>query len=112
MGNFKAVLVASLLAIVFAISFGILSVQPVEALTFDAEKTTVQLTEAQKRELATLHKDILIKRKEVISKYVEYGVMTEEKGKKIISRLEKRYEKLEENGFVPKWDKSKKKRCH
>ncbi|MBB6214436.1 uncharacterized protein YlaN (UPF0358 family) [Anaerosolibacter carboniphilus] len=112
MSNFRTVLVASLLVFVFAVSFGVLSIQPVEGLTLDAEKATVQLTEAQKKELATLQKEILMKRKEVISKYVEYGVMTEEKGKKIISRLEKHYEKLEKNGFVPKWDKSKKKRCH
>jgi uncharacterized protein YlaN (UPF0358 family) len=112
MGNFKTVLVASLLVFVFVATFGIFSVQSVEGLTLDAEKTPVQLTETQKKELATLQKDILMKRKEVISKYVEYGVMTEEKGKKIISRLEKRYQKLEENGFIPMWDKSKKKHCH
>ncbi len=112
MGNFKTVLVTSFLVLVFVATFGIFSLQSAEALTLDAEKAPVQLTESQKKELATLQKDILLKRKEVISKYVEYGVMTEEKGKKIISRLEKRYEKLEENGFIPMWDKSRKKRCH
>ncbi|MGI6226864.1 MAG: YckD family protein, partial [Peptococcales bacterium] len=68
-----------------------------------------QLTDAQKKELATLQKEILEKKKEVISKYVEYGVMSKEKGDKIISRLEKRYERLEQNGFVPQWDNHKNK---
>ncbi|HQA06988.1 MAG TPA: YckD family protein [Syntrophomonadaceae bacterium] len=67
----------------------------------------MQLTEKQKQELSALHKDILNKKKEVISKYVEYGVMSEEKGKKIISRMEKRYQMLEQNGFIPKWEKPK-----
>lgn len=83
------------------------------AVTVESGDTTVKLTEAQKKELAALHKEILDKRKEVISKYVEYGVMTKEKGNMIISRLEKRYEKLEENGFVlPQKDHSRKKHFH
>ncbi len=77
----------------------------------DSTKPDVQLTEAQKQEIATLHKDILNKKKELITKYVKYGVMSEEKGKKIISRLEQRYEHLEQNGFVPKWDKPMHRHC-
>jgi len=34
--------------------------------------------------------------------------MSEEKGKHAIDRMEKRYEMLEKNGFVPKWDKHEK----
>lgn len=75
------------------------------ATSAETTKPDIQLTEQQKQELATLHKDILNKKKEVISKYVEYGVMSEEKGKKIISRMEKRYQLLEQNGFIPKWEK-------
>ncbi|KJS87060.1 MAG: hypothetical protein JM58_05880 [Peptococcaceae bacterium BICA1-8] len=94
--------------------FAVLGTFPVQAKAqnIDSQKATVQLTETQKNELATLHKEILAKKKEVISKYVKYGVMSEEKGKKIISRLEKRYERLEGNGFIPKWDKSKRKDSH
>ncbi|MFZ5967235.1 MAG: YckD family protein [Bacillota bacterium] len=91
---------------------GAFSMQPVDALTFDTDKENVQLTEAQKKEIAKLEKDILEKKKEVISKYVQYGVMTEEKGEKVISRLEERYKKLEQNEFVPKWHKCKKKHSH
>jgi ribosomal protein S20 len=77
------------------------------ATNAEATKPDIQLTEKQKQELTALHKDILNKKKEVISKYVEYGVMSEERGKRIISRMEKRYQMLEQNGFIPKWEKSK-----
>ena len=73
-------------------------------------KGKMRLNKTQKQELGTFHKEIQEKRKEVISKYVEYGVISKEKGDKIISRLEKRYERLEGNGFIPLWVKSKNKR--
>ncbi|KHF40742.1 YckD family protein [Halalkalibacter okhensis] len=69
------------------------------------EPADVKLTEEQKTEMAGLHKELFDQKKEIITKYVEYGVFTEEKGQKIISHIDKHYNKLEENGFVPKWDK-------
>lgn len=60
----------------------------------------VQLNEQQKAELAKMHKDILDKKKEMIKKYVEFGVIPEEKGQMMISHFEKHYEMLEQNGFV------------
>jgi hypothetical protein len=78
----------------------------------DNQKQVVKLTKKQQAELTTLHKDILDKKKQLISKYVEYGVMPKEKGDKIISRLEDRYTKLKENGSVPKWDKMHKHHHH
>ncbi len=75
----------------------------------DPGKVTVQLTDTQKKELATLHKEILDKKKQVISKYVEYGVIPQEKADKILSRLEKRYERIEQNGFIPQRGKCKRK---
>jgi uncharacterized membrane protein YqiK len=76
--------------------------------TAEEQAAKVTLSEQQKSELAALHKDILAKKKEVIGKYVQFGVMSEEKGKHAIDRMEKRYEMLEKNGFVPKWDKHEK----
>ena len=76
------------------------------------EKKPVQLTEAQKNELSALHKDILEKKKQLISKYVEFGVISREKGDKIISHMEKRYSKLEKNGFVPEFHDGKKGHRH
>jgi hypothetical protein len=74
----------------------------------DQNEPKVELTEKQKEEMAKLHKDVLEKKKEVINKYVEYGVFTEEKGKKITAMFDKHYIKLEQNGFIPKWDESRK----
>ncbi|MDT8858851.1 YckD family protein [Alkalihalobacillus sp. MEB130] len=65
----------------------------------------IQLTEEQKTEMAALQKEVFAKKKEVINKYVEYGVFTEEKGQKIIAHMDKYYNKLEQDGFIPKWDK-------
>jgi argininosuccinate lyase len=85
----------------------IIGLVPVHAETPAAnqEKLNVQLTEQQKKELSILHKDILAKKKEVIAKYVKYGVIPKEKGDKIISHLEERYAKLEQNGFIMKHER-------
>ncbi|WP_416826580.1 YckD family protein [Ectobacillus polymachus] len=67
-------------------------------------KPTKLLTTEQKKEISSLERDILEKKKKVISKYVEYGVISKEKGDAIISRLQERYNTLEKNGFIHKWD--------
>ncbi|MDG5786125.1 YckD family protein [Evansella sp. AB-P1] len=72
------------------------------------EVSDIQLTEEQKNEMSELQSDVLEKKKEIINKYVEYGVFTSEKGEKIKQHLDKHYSKLEKNGFIPKWDKLKK----
>lgn len=72
----------------------------------------VELTDIQKKELAHLHKVIIERKRELITKYVEFGVITQEKGQRIISRFEERYKKLEQNGFIPKCDKHKRHRKH
>ncbi|ADU31117.1 YckD family protein [Evansella cellulosilytica] len=68
----------------------------------------VELTAEQMDEMATLQEKALEKKVEIINKYVEFGVFTEEKGKKMISFVEKKYNELKENNFIPKWDKHKK----
>ncbi|WP_216827725.1 YckD family protein [Alkalihalobacterium elongatum] len=73
-----------------------------------AEVQDVELTEEQKQELGALHKEALEKKKEIIEKYVEFGVFTEEKGDKIIKKFESHYKKLEDNGYIPKWDHKRK----
>jgi len=70
----------------------------------------VTLTEEQKEEMEFLQKNALDQHIGIISKYVEYGVFTKEKGDKIISHFQKHYEELEKNGFIPKWDKHKHKK--
>jgi hypothetical protein len=90
------------------LSLTVLRAVPIHAaqnVIVNSEKSTIQLSQQQKNELGALYKDIFEKRKEVVSKYVKYGIMSEEKGKKIISRLDQRYQKMEQNGFIPQWDK-------
>ena len=64
-------------------------------------QTDVKLTTEQQEEMKSLQQDALDQKKEIINKYVEYGVFTKEKGQKIITHLEEVYKKLEQNGFVP-----------
>lgn len=69
----------------------------------DAKNTEeVKLTDAQKAELAKLHKSILEQKKQLIQKYVEFGVIPKEKGDKMIQRFDEHYKMLEQNGFVLK----------
>ncbi|MCY8266187.1 YckD family protein [Bacillus haynesii] len=68
-----------------------------------------ELTDKQKNELASLQKDIMEKKKQLINKYVEYGILDQERGKEIKSHIEKRYEKERKNGFLPKWKHHKEK---
>jgi uncharacterized lipoprotein YehR (DUF1307 family) len=69
----------------------------------DAKNTEeVKLTDAQKAELAKLHKSILEQKKQLIQKYVEFGVIPKEKGDKMIQRFDEHYKMLEQNGFILK----------
>lgn len=63
--------------------------------------TDVKLTTEQQEEMKSLQQDALNQKKEIINKYVEYGVFSKEKGQKVITHLEERYKKLEQNEFVP-----------
>ncbi|SFL86619.1 Protein of unknown function [Gracilibacillus orientalis] len=69
-----------------------------------AETEEVELSDEQIDEIRTLKQEVMEKEKQIIEKYIEYGVFTEEKGQKILEHMEKKYEKLEENNFIPKWD--------
>lgn len=105
--NIIILAVMMLFVSVFSISF----VQA-ENSKGDAINRTVTLSDQQKNELAALNKDILEKKKQVISKYVEYGVMSEQKGQIMISKMEKYYTKLEQDGLIPNWENPKKKNKH
>jgi len=72
------------------------------------EEIIVQLTEEQKSEMAKLHMEVLEKKREVVAKYVEFGVFSPEKADKINAMFDKHYQKLEENNFIPKWDGKRK----
>ncbi|MGG0916316.1 YckD family protein [Bacillus velezensis] len=64
--------------------------------------STMSLTEQQKKEIESLEKEVLEKRKHVISKYVEYGVLPKEKAEHIKQHMDRRFDMMKQNGFVPK----------
>ncbi|MBY8913480.1 YckD family protein [Bacillus sp. YC2] len=64
--------------------------------------STMSLTEQQKKEIEVLEKEILEKRKHVISKYVEYGVLPKEKAEHIKQHMDRHFNMKKQNGFIPK----------
>ncbi|OIJ10811.1 hypothetical protein BKP37_17270 [Anaerobacillus alkalilacustris] len=97
--------VSLLVVILLSMSLGTVSLAHQHEDEMDMNK--VELTAQQKEELGSLMKDILEKKKEVISKYVQFGVLSQEKAEKINSKFELHYQKLEAEGFIPKWNKDK-----
>ncbi|WAA09306.1 YckD family protein [Fervidibacillus albus] len=70
----------------------------------DDKNLEKSLTEEQIKELETLKSDILMKRKQVVDKYVEFGLISEEKAESIKAHLDKQFQKMKESGFLPKSD--------
>ncbi|SET20399.1 Protein of unknown function [Salinibacillus kushneri] len=63
----------------------------------------IELSQAQQQELEALHNEMFQLHEQLVNKYVEFGVLSEEKAKKKMEHLEKHQEKLKENGYVPYW---------
>ncbi|HHW38082.1 MAG TPA: DUF2680 domain-containing protein [Bacillales bacterium] len=63
--------------------------------------TKVELTEAQKKELAELHEEILENKLELIDKHVEFGMITKEKGDMIKAKIQEKAKMMKENGYMP-----------
>lgn len=72
------------------------------------QQMQVELTQKQQKELGKLYKDIFAKKKKLINKYVEYGVISKEKGEHIIKHMEQRLEQIKQNGYILE----KHKDCH
>ncbi|WP_249712615.1 YckD family protein, partial [Bacillus cereus] len=64
--------------------------------------STMSLTEQQKKEIESLEKEVLEKRKPDISKYVEYGVLPKEKAEHIKQLMDRCFNIMKQNGSVPK----------
>lgn len=90
------------------VTFGIFAPTITYGIT-DGINPEVQLTKEQKDELSLLHKNLMDQKIGIINKYVEYGVFTEKKGKEIIEHMEKHYNELEKNEFIPTCHKKYKK---
>ncbi|MBS4174091.1 DUF2680 domain-containing protein [Bacillus sp. FJAT-49736] len=97
----KAFLIAPLLLLLFGPA---VHAEPMQSSP-DQQKKVVKLTKQQQEELSKLQIDILSKKKQLIMKYVEYGVLPKEKGDKILRGLDERYQEMKEHGYVPHWNK-------
>ena len=64
------------------------------------QEKQIQLTESQKAELSEIYQDLLEEKKELIQKYVEFGVLPKEKGDQMIQKFEDHYKMAEKNGFM------------
>ncbi|RFU65343.1 DUF2680 domain-containing protein [Peribacillus glennii] len=85
----------------FAFSIGLAAI-PVSAVEKQApmQEREIQLTAGQKEELKQIHKNLLEEKKKLIRKYVEFEMITEETGDRIIKRYEDHYKMVEQNGFL------------
>jgi hypothetical protein len=102
---FKLWAAAALLAVTLACAVPAFA----EETPAEPKSEEVKLTDEQKQELGDMHKKMLKEKRALINKYVEYGVMPQEKADKIMTRMEEHYTKMERNGFIPNWDHHDKK---
>lgn len=72
------------------------------------DRENIKLTDEQVKELEKITFDLIAKRKELIDKYVEYGVLSKENADKIKQHLDDHFTKMKEAQFLPRWDKHKK----
>jgi len=71
----------------------------------NGEGKEIKLTDDQVAELEKLVTELFEKRKELISKYVEFGVLDQEKADAIFEHMDRHLEKLKESQYIPKFEK-------
>ncbi|GGM41630.1 hypothetical protein GCM10011351_29710 [Paraliobacillus quinghaiensis] len=99
-----------LLALVFSvimIGSGILTVGAEPDHHHKPKFQDVELNEEQMKELKIRYEDLINQRKGIIEKYKEFGVLSEEDATKMQEYLDLYLEKLESDGFIPKWGERK-----
>ncbi|WP_407270235.1 DUF2680 domain-containing protein [Radiobacillus sp. PE A8.2] len=89
-------------------SVGASPLQAEEAHPEPPEYKDVKLTDEQLTELKSLYEDMMKQRKGIIDKYLELGILTEKDAKNMKEHLDMYFKKLENDSFIPKWDKHKK----
>jgi hypothetical protein len=90
------------IAAAFIISFGFSSLASAEGSGQTPEQK-VNLTDEQKAELGKLHEQMYSTKKELVKKYVEYGVFSKEQGDKVLKMMEVKHQKLKANGYMMRW---------
>jgi hypothetical protein len=107
----------NILSIILVAAFFITPVLGLGVSSIQAEEETdrpkeVKLKEHQQQELAILYQDLINKKKGIINLYVEFGVISEDKGQDMKAHLDEYYKKLEGNKFMPYWHKQQHHKKH
>ncbi|HLT56159.1 MAG TPA: YckD family protein [Bacillota bacterium] len=68
----------------------------------ESQVQTPNLTEEQVKQLEDLSLKILDLRKQLIDKYVEFGVMDKERAEKAKQFFDRRFQKMKESQFMPR----------
>lgn len=89
---------ASLMVIVMC-SIGLSSIAFAEEAQSVKQEKKVELTNKQQEEIKAIHQTILEQRKQLISKYVEFGQLSKERGDQLKDRLDQKFKAMEEMGF-------------
>ncbi|GAA0488169.1 hypothetical protein GCM10008986_12220 [Salinibacillus aidingensis] len=100
------------LCFAFMLTLG-LSAPVISAEDHDQMETNledIELNDAQQQELEALHSQMFKLHEQLVSKYVEFGVLSEEKAEKKLEHMKEHQEKLKENGYVPYWKDKKHKK--
>ncbi len=96
----KKMVISILAVFMISFSFGTFAYAEGEGQT-PGQK--VNLTAEQKAELGKLHEQMYSTKKELVKKYVEYGVFSKEQGQKVLNMMEEKHQKLKENGYMMRW---------
>ncbi|MRH44247.1 DUF2680 domain-containing protein [Aquibacillus halophilus] len=101
------VIVMAIMMTVGVLGFGTMQMQAEEDHGHKPEFKDVKLSKQQLTELETLYENLINQRKGIINKYQEFGVLEEEDALKMKEHLDAYFSKIEEDGFIPKWDMHK-----
>lgn len=72
-----------------------------------SKPTEKQLTESQKKELADLYAKISDLKKQIVDKYVEFGIIDDSRAELIKQKIDKIEKFMAEQGYLPKLGRSK-----
>lgn len=77
---------------------------PIQAQSTPGQsKQQIELTEKQVIEVKKLYQKLFETKKELINKYIEYGVLSKEEGDLILTKMEEHFKKMNVKGYIPNW---------
>lgn len=103
--------------IIFAMLFATLPISKTFAAQVDDNTSVsissemineVKLTDVQKKEIKQLFDKKIELQKQIVQKYVDFGVISKEQANKKLQYMEKKQQYMEKNGYIPKARKGNK----